>query len=296
PHRLLARTRDARHRGEARLGPRARCSAAEEPRNDCDRRARGGGTARRHPGLRHGAGVRGRLLASRPARDRRRRRPPRRRRQAEGNFGAASPVPRALARRRELPEAQEIAAPAARAAAAAHPPRARRACPRRREGDARRPDRDPEESLTFGVFSQKRRMPIHEPMDQASFPWRPLGALLADEGLLTQEELEQALAEQARCRRPLGQILVDNGYLSGWTLTRMLAQQHGVDLHTTRELEATPSGATTTWRPLGRLLVEAGFLTTDDLRDALAEQKRNGRRLGEVLVARGWLSPQALAR
>ena len=133
-------------------------------------------------------------------------------------------------------------------------------------------------------------------MDQASFPWRPLGTLLADEGLLTEEELEHALAEQARCRRPLGQILVDSGYLSGWTLTRMLAQQHGVDLHTTRELEATPSSATTTWRPLGRLLVEAGFLTTTDLRDALAEQKRDGRRLGEVLVARGWLTPQALAR
>jgi hypothetical protein len=132
-------------------------------------------------------------------------------------------------------------------------------------------------------------------MDQASFPWRPLGTLLADEGLLTPQELEHALEQQERCRRPLGQILVDNGYLSGWTLTRMLAQQHGVDLHTTRELEATPSGATT-WRPLGRLLVEAGFLTTDELRDALAEQHRDGRRLGEVLIARGTLTPQALAR
>jgi hypothetical protein len=134
-------------------------------------------------------------------------------------------------------------------------------------------------------------------MDQASFPWRPLGALLADEGLLTEEELEHALAEQARSKRPLGQILVDNGYLSGWTLTRMLAQQHGVDLHTTRELEASPAAnAKTTWRPLGRLLVEAGFLTTTELREALTEQQRDGRRLGEVLVARGWLSPQALAR
>src|SRR5262249_32740850 len=155
---------------------------------------------------------------------------------------------RALARRRELPEAQEIAPPAARVAVATHPPCARRAGARRREGDACRPDRDAEEGLTFGVFSRYGAMPIHEPMDQASFPWRPLGALLVDEGLLTQEELEHALAEQARCRRPLGQILVDNGYVSGWTLTRMLAQQHGVDLHTTRELEGTTSAAATTWR------------------------------------------------
>jgi hypothetical protein len=133
-------------------------------------------------------------------------------------------------------------------------------------------------------------------MDRASFPWRPLGTLLADEGLLTEKELEHALEEQERCRRPLGQILVDKGYVSGWTLTRMLAQQHGVDLHTTRELEATPSAGTATWRPLGRLLVESGFLTTVELRDALAEQERNGRRLGEVLIARGLLTPQALAR
>src|SRR5262249_4545230 len=79
-------------------------------------------------------------------------------------------------------------------------------------------------------------------------------------------------------------------------LTRRVGEQHGVHLHTARELEGTTSAAATTWRPLGRLLVEAGFLTTADLRDALAEQKRNGRRFGEVLVARGWLSPQALAR
>jgi len=133
-------------------------------------------------------------------------------------------------------------------------------------------------------------------MDQASFPWRPLGTLLADEGLLTETELERALEEQERRPRPLGQILVDRGYLSGWTLTRILAQQHGVDLHTTRELKAVPSAGTTTWRPLGRLLVDSGFLTTAELHDALAEQQRNGRRLGEVLIARGQLSPQALAR
>jgi hypothetical protein len=133
-------------------------------------------------------------------------------------------------------------------------------------------------------------------MDQASFPWRPLGALLAEEGLLTDEELEHALAEQALTRRPLGEILVDNGYLSGWTLTRMLAKQHGVDLHTTRELESSPSRRQAGWRPLGRLLVETRTLTETDLADALAEQERSGRRLGEVLIARGMLSAQALAR
>jgi hypothetical protein len=133
-------------------------------------------------------------------------------------------------------------------------------------------------------------------MDQASFPWRPLGSLLAAEGLLTEEELNDALGEQERTGRLLGEILVDKGYVSGWTLTRVLAQQHGVDLHTTREIEATPSGGNTSWRPLGRVLVDSGFLTTMELLDALAEQRRQGRRLGELLIARGLLTPQALAR
>jgi hypothetical protein len=46
------------------------------------------------------------------------------------------------------------------------------------------------------------------------FPWRQLGELLVAEGLLTEDELEQALAEQAKTGRLLGQILVSNSYLS----------------------------------------------------------------------------------
>jgi len=44
------------------------------------------------------------------------------------------------------------------------------------------------------------------------FPWRQLGTLLADEGLLTETELELALDEQRRTGRLLGQIVVDRGY------------------------------------------------------------------------------------
>jgi hypothetical protein len=132
-------------------------------------------------------------------------------------------------------------------------------------------------------------------MDQAQFPWRPLGTLLADEGLLTERELEHALTEQEQSGRLLGEILVANGYLTGWTLTRVLAQQHGVDLHTTREIASTPSGRSAAWRPLGRLLVETGVLSDAQLEDALTEQRDHGRRLGEVLIARGLLSAPALA-
>jgi outer membrane biosynthesis protein TonB len=50
------------------------------------------------------------------------------------------------------------------------------------------------------------------------------------------------------------------------------------------------------WLPLGELLVERGLLSTVQLELALAEQRRTGLRLGEVLVSMGYVSESALAR
>ena len=129
------------------------------------------------------------------------------------------------------------------------------------------------------------------------FPWRQLGALLADEGLLTPTELELALDEQRRTGRLLGQIVVDRGFVSAFSLARVLSAQHGVDL---REPEAPApdlhlAEVPTTWRPLGKLLVDKGLLSEADLEQALAEQESN-RRLGEILVERGAISGADLAR
>ena len=49
-------------------------------------------------------------------------------------------------------------------------------------------------------------------------------------------------------------------------------------------------------RPLlGELLVDAGHLTRDQLEAALNQQQEFGRRLGEILLGRGWISSRALA-
>jgi len=50
-----------------------------------------------------------------------------------------------------------------------------------------------------------------------------------------------------------------------------------------------------TWLPLGELLVERRLLSQRQLELALQEHQRTGRRLGEVLVAFGFVSEQALA-
>jgi hypothetical protein len=150
----------------------------------------------------------------------------------------------------------------------------------------------------------------------AEFPWQQLGELLLDEQLLTEDELEQALLEQACSGRLLGQILVSNGYLSAFSLARVLSEQHGVQLRAPADTEpevltpvlaladppefgaiqAPQPEAQTHWRPLGKLLVEKGFLTETQLEEALREQREGHGRLGEILVSRGLLSGTQLAQ
>ena len=71
-------------------------------------------------------------------------------------------------------------------------------------------------------------------MERAESIWRPLGELLVEKKLLTEEELELALTEQAETGRLLGAILVERGYVSGPALAIALAEQYGVELHTER--------------------------------------------------------------
>jgi hypothetical protein len=155
-------------------------------------------------------------------------------------------------------------------------------------------------------------LPIEPLMEPArdQFPWRPLGTLLVDEGLLTSTQLELALDEQRRSGRLLGQILVNRGYVTGLALARVLSEQHGVEVRPSAApaeppAEPQPEPARTaapdargeeSWLPLGKLLVERRFLTEPELEAALDEQGRHGGRLGEILVARGYLSGPTLVR
>jgi hypothetical protein len=129
------------------------------------------------------------------------------------------------------------------------------------------------------------------------FPWRQLGTLLADEGLLTETELELALDEQRRTGRLLGQIVVDRGYVSAFSLARVLSAQHGIDVQSPEEPQPEPQLAAVpgTWRPLGRLLVEKGLITQTQLAEALLTQADTNGRLGEILVERGAITGSQLA-
>ncbi len=69
-------------------------------------------------------------------------------------------------------------------------------------------------------------------MDAAQLPAPQLGRILIAAGLLTEEQLAQALEEQSRTGSRLGEIIVQRGFISGPALANALAEQHGGVLKT----------------------------------------------------------------
>jgi hypothetical protein len=102
-----------------------------------------------------------------------------------------------------------------------------------------------------------------------------LGELLVAQGVLSDTELEAALAEQRRTGEPLGEILLERGVLSRPLLSDFLRHQQ-------------------TWKPLGQLLLERGLLTSGQLTEALRQQRLTGRPLGEIVCRRFAISSATL--
>ena len=153
-----------------------------------------------------------------------------------------------------------------------------------------------------------------------------LGELLVSEGVLSPDELADALDRQAGTwpRKPLGELLITSGLVSPPLLVRLLAQQCQLQLeeetgfgnglrraierrHTERAQPDEPAVATvekvpaaesptvsTGPRLLGELLVVQRLLTPEQLEWALAEQAKSGRLLGEIVVQNGLVSMVAL--
>src|SRR5262249_57113563 len=73
-----------------------------------------------------------------------------------------------------------------------------------------------------------RSLPVDETlMEAASIPWRPIGELFVEKGLISQDQLEEALAEQAATGLRLGEILVKQSLISSPELTQALMEQLG---------------------------------------------------------------------
>jgi len=102
-----------------------------------------------------------------------------------------------------------------------------------------------------------------------------LGRLLVERGVITEQELEQALARSAEMGRPLGAAILELDLVPPSEITDLLAVQRA-------------------WRPLGWMLVERGLITEQELSDCLDDAQRAERRLGEVVRARGLVPARVL--
>jgi len=67
-------------------------------------------------------------------------------------------------------------------------------------------------------------------VEAARVPSRLLGELLVEDGLITAEELEEALVAQTECGKRLGEVLVERKLVSGPELTAALMKQFGVEM------------------------------------------------------------------
>jgi hypothetical protein len=115
-----------------------------------------------------------------------------------------------------------------------------------------------------------------------------LGRLLVERGVISQEQLDAALAVQRSEGGMLGEILTARGWVTPLSIAAAIAKQK-----VNRPDDAAPpsrDGRGSSWKPLGTLLVEKGFISDVQLKQALALQGEGGGFLGEILVDKGWLS------
>jgi type IV pilus assembly protein PilB len=104
-----------------------------------------------------------------------------------------------------------------------------------------------------------------------------LGELLIKEGLITSEQLEEAMAVQKKQQiyMPLGEICVDLKFITRDQLRKTLGT------HQNRIA-------------LGDLLTNLGLVTSEQVREALKEQKVTRKKIGQILVKKGFLTDNAL--
>lgn len=106
---------------------------------------------------------------------------------------------------------------------------------------------------------------------------RKLGEILMEEGLVSEEQLQETYLSQASCEsyRPIGQLLIDQKIITKKQLNYVLDRY---------------------WKRarLGDILVRSGVITKTLLEEALEGQKKAGLRLGEYLVKKNFISEKKM--
>lgn len=107
---------------------------------------------------------------------------------------------------------------------------------------------------------------------------KKLGEILIAQGMITNEQLLQALQEHKRSGISLGTVLVKLGYISDDDLSSVLGEQ--IHLQSKKRI--------------GEVLVEQGLISNEQLHAGLEEQKKTGTQLGKCLVRLGFITDSKL--
>jgi len=115
-------------------------------------------------------------------------------------------------------------------------------------------------------------MSNHQPQQAGK---NALGARLIANGLITEDQLAQALAYQKEHSILLGEALQALGFLAPGQLAAFISQDKSA--------------------PIGELLIKEGYLDREKLNAALAYQRQHGGRLGVICVEMGYLTHEQLS-
>lgn len=122
---------------------------------------------------------------------------------------------------------------------------------------------------------------------------RLIGTLFVERGLVSESQVRVALEIQRETGEQLGKILVDRFGVSRKELASVVAEQWAeLGQSGTPEADARSNES---WRRLGEIFVQRGFVTPEQLDEALRRQRETGERVGEALVAQGAISKFELA-
>ena len=105
-----------------------------------------------------------------------------------------------------------------------------------------------------------------------------IGQLLVQKGLIDEDQLAHALAEQKRTGIHISKILTRLGFISEEQMTAILGEQLQASEH----------------KRIGELLVEKNYITVEQRDRALEEQKKTGLKLGKMLMQLGFMTEERL--
>lgn len=109
-----------------------------------------------------------------------------------------------------------------------------------------------------------------------------LGQICVASGLITMEQLKEAVEEQVNTGMPLGEVLQDKQFISPIQLEGLLLGQEMIDVSSKCE------------DPDGQRLIDLDLISNDMVLIAQMEQKSLGQPLVNLLVRRGWIDEKIL--